>query len=751
MKVKSFIILTLIHSIINQGSVENLQILKDICQKSNIKYKKFKSASSINEYLNNINYNLEEEKNRTIDSELYKLLSQDDLTKEPNPSEKYLFAITNKYIFNKGVLIICLLWNIFVFSLILGKCFCLVHMSASKLFAKKYTNWGKIIFVVVSLLSLIPIILSQKFENTVNNASCALVRFLQEIKVGNSTYNEGRIFSKPYNWLGLLNIDNVLLDIQNFFNKTGDYRKEVFKDINNIEKNITRFGQKIENLEKFAKNISIIYYNRKVYPLYVDEFNDMNKKGTRINNIMNIYKEPLDKNFLYMLNINDTNTYLEKINPDFQNEIGSVYNKTNLFSKLISQKSINITYNVQFLHEYGFNYIWRYLAYFYIFNIIVSMFLLAFMKLFSEEKTFCFKIILHFGWNMCMIIILVSFIESYFLFSLMRSFYHLIYIFHDVILNINENKFFNICLNGDGNMYNIMEPNEVIKFYELNDFYYLIKRQIRLVENFEDKKIIDSYIKDIKKWEKNISLTTNEHYNFIDINHLIERLWELTGDKWASDRLLCGETPYFYKEIILDLTPDLKVNKSFCLLIPDDYTKEELIKIYNLTNESNKLYELHTILSNLNSYYKQNKLILTNLTNILTDLNKEYNELISLINSKSKSINELAYKYLELIPFKTEGESLSSLLNCGILKDELIAFFDLNLYSYYYSLLFGFLSLSTGFFTFLGVILIINSIQWMDYEELKNNKDNPEVEEQELDEILEESREECSENPDEKK
>ena len=34
-----------------------------------------------------------------------------------------------------------------------------------------------------------------------------------------------------------------------------------------------------------------------------------------------------------------------------------IYNKTNKYSKLISQKSIDITRNIQFLDEKAFNYI----------------------------------------------------------------------------------------------------------------------------------------------------------------------------------------------------------------------------------------------------------------------------------------------------------------------------------------------------------------------------------------------------------
>ena len=97
----------------------------------------------------------------------------------------------------------------------------------------------------------------------------------------------------------------------------------------------------------------------------------------------------------------------------------------------------------------------------------------------------------------------------------------------------------------------------------------------------------------------------------------------------------------------------------------------------------------------------------------------------------------------------TEDESLIDLFNCQILKDELISYYDFNYnYVYFYCKLFGIISLAVGILTFVGMILIINSIQWIDYEINKNSKkDN---DEQELEDIIEESDEEYEYEDDEK-
>ena len=58
-----------------------------------------------------------------------------------------------------------------------------------------------------------------------------------------------------------------------------------------------------------------------------------------------------------MFNSNDIATIFQKINLAYKKNMKGIYNKTNKYSKLISQKSIDITRNIQFLDEKAFNYI----------------------------------------------------------------------------------------------------------------------------------------------------------------------------------------------------------------------------------------------------------------------------------------------------------------------------------------------------------------------------------------------------------
>ena len=745
-----FIIFLLLFQYINNqnfGGDEGLQKIKQICASAQINYKKTPKAQSLNDFLSKLSYNIKEERNNTIYSTLYKLYTGDDLTLEANPSEKYLFNIADKYIFNKGVLILSIFWICLIISFILGKWFFSEPNSQSNLFAKKYLNSGQIVFVIILLLNLIPFATIRNFGRAYNASCCSLVRFLQEVKFGKSTYNEGRIFDQPYKWLGLLNLDNVLLDIQNFFNKTGNNRREVFDDINIINQNISKFGKQIQDVENFFKNSSIHFYNRKMRPLYFKEFSDIYKEGSKINEIYNVYQVPAEINYRHMLNINVTTTVFESKNLAYKKNIEDAYNQTNWFSKFITPKSINITHNIQYLHENALLYIYQYLKYSYILNMVISALLSCFMFIYYRQRYFCFKVILHFGWNICMIIIIISFVVSYFLFSLGASFYHLIYVLYEEIFNVDKNGFFKTCLNDNGNLMNLFAPSQVTSFSEFNDFYHIIIRQNRIIKKLQRHNLINQYLKEIKKMKIDISLTTDDKYNFIDTNHLLKRLSNITGDIWVSERFSCMNHRYLGKQLMISLDREKMVGNDYCLTIQDMYNETDLKQMYKYKNE-NKLYEILTIVRNLNSYYIQNEQILTKLEQYLKQIDKTYNNLIKEINEKTQSIYNLVDGYLTLFPYMKEDESLFESFNCKILKDELIIYIDFNYnYVYFYCKLFGTISLANTILIFFGMIFIINSILWIEYEEKEKKKES--IIEEELDEIKEENGEEEEEYDDE--
>ena len=741
-KIIFIIFFLLTENVINQhfGGDEGLQKIRKICKSAKINYQTSPKAESLDKYLKHLNYDINEEKNNTLDSNLYQLFTEDDLTLEANPSEKYLFNITDKYIFNKGVLILSIFWIGLIISFILGKCFFSEKNSQSNLFAKKYLNWGQIVFMIILLLNCIPFFTIRNFGRGFNASSCSLVRFLQEVKFGKSTYNEGRKFDKPYRWLGLLNLDNVLLDLQNFFNKTGNNRRKVFDDIYIIKENISKFETQIENLENFIKNSTILFYNRKMRPLYINEFNDISKKGSIINELYQEYQIPVETNYRHMLNINDTTTVFESKNLIYKKNIEGVYNTTNEFSKFITPKSINITHNIQFLHDKALIYIYDYLKFSYILNMVISAFLSLFMFIYYRKRYFCFKIILHFGWNICMIIILISFVVSYFLFSLGASFYHLIYVLYEDIFKVNQNGFFNTCMNNKGNLINLFKPSQVTSFAEFNDFYHIIIRQNKIIKKISHPELINQYLNEIKKMKIDITLTTNEEYKFIDVNHLLERLSDITGDKWVSERFSCKNYRYLGKALMLSLDSEKKVDDNYCLTIQDMYDEKELRQMYKNLDE-NKLYEICTIVGNLNSYYNQNEQLLTKLEEYLIEIDKKYDKLIVEINEKTQSIYNLVDLYLTLFPYMSEEESLFEIFDCEILKDELIIYINYNYnYVYFYCKLFGIISLAISILTFIGMILIINSILWIDSEEKEKTVES--TMEEELDEIKEEEGEE---------
>ena len=238
-------------------------------------------------------------------------------------------------------------------------------------------------------------------------------------------------------------------------------------------------------------------------------------------------------------------------------------------------------------------------------------------------------------------------------------------------------------------------------------------------------------------------MTTDDSYNFIDVNHLLSRLSTISDDNWVSERFSCKNYRYLGKELMISLDRDNKIDYDYCLTIQDMYTEEDLRKMYKDKGED-KVYEICTIVRNLNSYYNQNEKILTKLEELLIQIDKNYNELLKEINTKTQSIYNLVDKYLTLFPTMAEDESLFEIFNCEILKNELIIYINFNYnYVYFYCMLFGIISLAISIFTFIGMIFIINSILWKNSEE-KNKEifEDNENEETELDEIKEEEGEE---------
>ena len=86
---------------------------------------------------------------------------------------------------------------------------------------------------------------------------------------------------------------------------------------------------------------------------------------------------------------------------------------------------------------------------------------------------------------------------------------------------------------------------------------------------------------------------------------------------------------------MISLDRENKVDNDYCLTIQDMYNEKDLKQMYKNKNE-NRLYEILTIVSNLNSYYIQNEQILTKLEQYLEQIDKAYNNLIKQINEKTQ-------------------------------------------------------------------------------------------------------------------
>lgn len=327
-------------------------VVKDICLNSDKDYVlsySEENIKSVNNFLNFIRYDLSQEKSNST-SYLYKIFARNDLTLEMNPSEKYVFTVSKKYIFNKGVLIICFLWVTLGIAYISG-----VFLNKEYLPGNIQKNfWPKIRiinFSIILILSLISLYKGNQAYLSFNGTSCYLARFLQEVKLGKGSYNEGRIFTEKYTWPGLLGLADLFLGVNTFLNRTPEYNKEYFSDFDLIKKNISLYEKEILNIKNKYTDNSVVINGKKIIPSYIDNITNFNNDYSLINNLYSECETQLKGSINNINHIYQVAKDIENKRDQYMKHSKDLHSLTNDYTKLINVKASNITHNIRFIHE----------------------------------------------------------------------------------------------------------------------------------------------------------------------------------------------------------------------------------------------------------------------------------------------------------------------------------------------------------------------------------------------------------------
>ena len=712
-------------------------------------------TKTVNDFLKFIQYDFSQEKSHST-SYLYKIFARNDLTLETNPSEKYIFTISRKYIFNKGVLVICFLWVAigicYISGVFLNKEY--LPKSPQKNFWPKVRN---ITFVFIVLLSLICLYKKNKIFLSFNGTTCYLARFLQEVKLGMGNYNEGRIFTEKYRWPGILTLGDILIGVDTFLGLLHDKNKINFGGLDKLNKNISIYKEKILNMTDKIEDYSIEINGTKIIPSYIDCIINMNNSDSLVYNLLSEYKSDLNYSLEYIYQIYKVAENMERNRVDYMNNIKNMHNKTNEFAKLINLKASNITHNLRFLHENIISDIYDATRDAILFNVFVSTSVLFLSLLVNYFWGNILKYSLHLGWNLLMITILISIILSYFLFSVGNNILDLIYILHKNVLKVDQNNFFDTCLNRDGNLLKLFNNNSQNNILEFNNYFEILQSNTKTLTALissptlkESKEKLNNY------FTNEFLLSSNNNPKDEVVNKIISHLEKITNDRWVGNKNQCNDYRYFSKN---EIEKKLLIghNKT-CLTFKDQLSEDNLLILYR-EKTPEILEEINNIVSNLNLFYIKNEQIISIIEFDIDSLEKKNINITQDINKMIENIEDFIKTFIDLFPTLDKNDKVSDMFNCSVLKNELIIYYDLNAKYVYKELIStAILNIIIGILSFIGVFCIIFYIIWKepkfrkfslfseDEEELKdeNNDDN----EREL-EIIQESEKEQDENDEE--
>ena len=661
-------------------------------------------TKSANSFLKFIQYDFSQEKNSST-SYLYKIFAKNDLTLEINPSEKYVFTVSKKYIFNKGVLIICFLWVAIGICYISG-----VFLNKEYLPKNPQKNfWTKVRNIALGFIFLLSLVCLYENNRTMlsfNGTTCYLARFFQEVKLGMGNYNEGRIFPEKYRWPGILTLGDILLGLNTFLGLLNDKNKNSFGDLDILHKNITIYKEHILNITDKIKNYSTDISGRETIPTYIDEIVNMNNNNSLVYNLLSEYRSEFNYSLDYIYQIYKVTEKMEKNRIDYMHNIKSLHNRSNEFAKLINVKASNITHNLRFLHENVVNDIYKAIRYATLFNVLVSavLFCLSFSVQYFWNNYL--KYSLHLCWNLLMITLLISIILSYFLISVGNNILDLIYIMHKNVLKVDQSKFFDICLNRGGDLLQLFDQNTQKNIFEFNNYFRVLETNSRTLTPF----ISSPTFKDAKYKLKNyftneFLLSSNRNPKDIYVNKIISRLESITNDKWVGNKNQCNDYQYYSKQKIKDKL--LMEHSNTCLTFKDQLSEEDLSIIYR-DKTPGDLKDINNIVSALNSFYLQNEQIVDLIEIDIDSLEKENINLTQETNKIIENADKFIKAFLELFPTLDKNDNVSDMFNCGILKNELIIYYDLNAKYVYQKFIYtAVLNIIIGFLSLVGIFCII--------------------------------------------
>ena len=638
---------------------------------------------------------------------------------------KFLISIALELLLALAFVIV---FALYIFFICCWRCHCCLFKEFSEKEQYKLTRrckYLKLVFIIIFFIisagvSAIAFIHISAYKKSVNLSDCGFLHFTNHglyglsKKENKTLYHYGGSF---YLKDSLINSSYSLGDISNSYSS-------IFQKYSSIINLDTDFNNDIVNYNDYAINNHVFSANptTSLYDYirmnYQDIFGGYTNSDTILGILYKNYKEqitPIVESLKQMksdfeLMISNQNSYVTELQTtsEYFKSMENMYNLINdnigQFYSNFKKKSITLANAAKVF--YAINVI-----------LIILLFIFYFWYICKKESTYCVtkvvRIIIHIIWNLLFLFTIIGFLTS-FLFAVYRRYcYNLIPSFNSLISfdTINdrvsdENLFidyaeskdielFNVCYNPTHttNLIDILgiRDNILSYFNSIYQHYNILLQvlnkslEITSIETYINQKLteIDTYIYNISKTtsyethaEADVSIyikILNRYTDFSDSDGYQIDCITKTYDRWATNKEDCPN----------GFTYSIDGTQSKNCLIINEWDTDSVYFRYMGTcmtksSESTAGY-VNIYFSRIKKYIEKNKQLVSDMkqsVNVLIDI---YNDIIDEIEDEiddDKKVFENFTHPFSMILGNEVGLSIYDMFDCGLLKDDLIDFYD---------------------------------------------------------------------------
>ena len=574
-----------------------------------------------------------------------------------------------------------------------------------------------ICLLVSAALSCFGIIFISNFKTNVNLSDCSYLRF-----ANHGLYGLTKNFAGTFNLReSFANLTYSLNNIENFYARMNLFNN----DINTIK---SEFDTRMEECHSFAVDNSVLTPNPDgsnfdyIKTNYQDLYGPKTDKSTMIGIIYQHYTEKIEPIIETLEEIKSDYQYLLQNKANYISELAIYEQYFDTMTQMYQKLNDNIGRILVDYTDMGVKTIYYMTIIVYVIYpiIIITLIIFIFIYVCKSQVGLCIvkylRILIHVLWNILFVFTALGFIISGYIGSYRRYSSDLTISFNYLIgsglinnPNSKENIFkefaqdtsvsrsiglFSACYNSSQstNIANILDIKNNLLFY-FNKLYQDYNTLLKLIyhNNLDEsispliqnhKNLLDAYLFNISKttsYQTHLENDVSRYFKIVnkytdfgnEETYQIDCVTKMY-DIWSPNRYDCP-SGYIY-------SIDGSEEKN-CLVISDKEWTEDSIELRYLpickmiTDESTG-DQIKKYLQRIKKFYVSNSNLITNMKNgadLLIDL---YEQLVNSFNYELRIDNETLNNFTLPFSMFTNDEDIFSIFDCGIIKQDLIDFYD---------------------------------------------------------------------------